>query len=66
MQNSAKALSVNFEEDLSIDLETNEEVIKYTTVKINKHINENFLLKQDLLWEITKTKLALKVAYLPD
>ena len=56
MRKSIKALTSCFPEGLLIDLETDGEVIGYTTIEIYDHTKDNFLLPRDLLWEITKTQ----------
>ena len=63
MCNSVKAFSTCFTEGLLIDLEADEQVIGYTVMEICTHTKDNFLLPWDISWEITKTKVDLKVAY---
>ena len=66
MQHSVTVLTFYFTEGLLIDLETNGEVIGYTSIEIYDHIKDNFLLPSDQSREITKTRVDLKVAYDPN
>ena len=63
LHNSVKALASCFTERLSIDLETNWEVVGYTPIEIYDHIKTNLLLPRDVSIKIAKTRINLKVAY---
>ena len=65
-RNTIKAITVCFDEDLLIDLETDGELIGYTPMEIYTHIKTNFLLAVDTDQEILKTRLLLKAPYDPD
>ena len=65
-RNTIKAITVYFDEDLLIDLETDGELIGYTPMEIYTHIKTNFLLAVDTDREILKTRLLLKAPYDPD
>lgn len=61
-----KAITVCFDKDLLIELETDGKLIEYTPLKIFTHIKINFLLGVDTDRKILKTRLLLKAPYDPD
>ena len=65
-RNTIKAITVCFDQDLLIDLETDGELIGYTPMQIYTHIKTNFLLAVDTDREILKTRLLIKSPYDPD
>ena len=66
MWNSVRALTSCFTEGLLIDLQTDGEIFGYTAIKIYDYIKDNFLLPNNISWEITKIRTDLGVVYDPD
>ena len=62
-QNTNKVIQACFNEDLLINLESDEMLLEVTSIKLYQHMWDNFLLKVDKDGIFLKSKELLKVEY---